>query len=284
MTPTGITSGAATLAVALTILASSCAKHPSSDRVPDQDWRVTGGEPGQSRWSPLDQINRANVKSLRVAWTFHSSDGSPNSQGEIQAPPIVVRGVLYATSPSLVLFALRADSGTVLWRFDPFVGRTAERHANRGVAYWESEGGAERRLFYAAGRRIYSIDAATGKPAPSFGGQGWIDLATGIDRDVARTQLVATSPGVIYKDLLIQGSRVGEGEGAAPGDVRAFDVRTGALRWVFHTIPHTGEAGAETWAPDAWKTAGGANSWSGMTVDAARGIAFVPLGSASPDC
>ena len=284
MKPTLVnTSRAATLGVALAILASSCAKYPTPERVPDQDWRVTGGEPGQSRWSPLDQINRANVKSLRLAWTYHSGDGSPASQGEIQAPPIVAHGVLYATSPTLVLFALRADSGRVLWRFDPFAGRTAERHANRGVAYWESEDGAERRLFYAAGRRIYSIDAATGKPAPSFGGKGWIDLATGIDRDVSRTQLVATSPGVIYRDLLIQGSRVGEGEGAAPGDVRAFDVRTGALRWVFHTIPRTGEAGAETWAPDAWKSAGGANSWSGMTVDVARGIVFVPLGSASPD-
>jgi len=283
MNSTAITSRPTAVIVALTILATSCAKHAASDRVPDQDWRVTGGEPGQSRWSPLDQIDRANVKSLQVAWTYHSTDGSPSTQGEIQAPPIVVRGVLYATSPSLVLFALRADSGRVLWRFNPFDGRTAERHANRGVAYWESEDGAERRLFYAAGRRIYSIDAATGKPAPSFGGKGWIDLATGIDRDVSRTQLVATSPGVIYKDLLIQGSRVGEGEGAAPGDVRAFDVRTGALRWVFHTIPRAGEPGAETWAPDAWKSAGGANSWSGMTVDVARGIVFVPLGSASPD-
>jgi quinoprotein glucose dehydrogenase len=278
-----MTSRPTTLLVALAILTISCAKHPTAERAPDQDWRVTGGEPGQSRWSPLDQINRANVKSLQVAWTYHSANGSPSSMGEIQAPPIVVRGVLYATSPSLVLFALRADSGRVLWRFDPFEGRSPERHANRGVAYWESENGAERRLFYAAGRRIYSIDAAMGKPAPSFGGKGWIDLATGIDRDVSRTQLVATSPGVIYKDLLIQGSRVGEGEGAAPGDVRAFDVRTGELRWVFHTIPRSGEAGAETWAPDAWKTAGGANSWSGMTVDVARGIVFVPLGSASPD-
>src|SRR5689334_24637346 len=119
----------AALAVVLAILTTSCAKHATPERAPDQDWRVTGGEPGQSRWSPLDQIDRANVKSLRVAWTYHSTDGSPSSQGEIQAPPIVVRGVLYATSPTLVLFALRADSGTVLWRFDPFSGRTRERHA-----------------------------------------------------------------------------------------------------------------------------------------------------------
>ena len=238
---------------------------------------MTGGEPGQSRWSPLDQINRANVKSLqrRVDLSRRRRLAAEPRRDPGDADRRARRAVLDVAVARAVRAARRqrpsCSGGSIRSR-----GARAERHANRGVAYWESEDGAERRLFYAAGRRIYSIDAATGKPAPSFGGQGWIDLATGIDRDVSRTQLVATSPGVIYKDLLIQGSRVGEGEGAAPGDVRAFDVRTGQLRWVFHTIPRAGEPGAETWAPDAWKTAGGANSWSGMTVDVARGIVFVP--------
>jgi quinoprotein glucose dehydrogenase len=278
------------LLAALTVgVATSCARGgatPSTSATSaraDRDWPVTGGEPGQSRYSPLAQIDRANVKSLRVAWVHHAGDASPQNRSEIQATPIVVHGVMYATSPSLAVFALRASDGTQLWRFDPFQSQPRESHVNRGVAYWESADGAERRLFYAVSRRLWSIDALTGKPAIGFGGKGWIDLATGIDRDVSRTQLVATSPGVIYKDLLIQGSRVGEGEGAAPGDIRAFDVRTGALRWVFHTIPHTGEPGAETWAPDAWKSAGGVNSWSGMTVDTQRGIVFIPTGSASPD-
>ena len=221
------------------------------------------------------------MKSLRVAWVYHAGDASPANRSEIQATPIVVHGVLYGTSPSLALFALRAESGALLWRFDPFEGRTREAHANRGVSYWED--GSERRIFFTAGRRLYAIDASTGRPAESFGGRGWVDLAEGLDRDVSRTQLVATSPGIVYKDLLIQGSRVGEGEGAAPGDVRAFDVRTGRLRWSFHTIPRAGEPGVETWPADAWRTAGGANSWAGMTVDVGRGIVFVPTGSAAPD-
>ncbi|HUR83464.1 MAG TPA: c-type cytochrome, partial [Thermoanaerobaculia bacterium] len=259
----------------------SCARPSRPTTREDVDWRVTGGEPGQTRYSPLGQIDRTNVKRLRVAWVYHAGDASPQNRSEIQATPVIVRGVLYSTSPSLALFALRAESGEQLWRFDPFEGRTREAHANRGVSYWED--GAERRLFYTVGRRLYSIDAATGRPAAGFGDAGWIDLATGLDRDVSRTQLVATSPGVIYKDLLIQGTRVGEGEGAAPGDVRAFDVHTGKLRWLFHTIPRAGEPGAETWPAETRASLGGANSWAGMSVDVARGIVFVPTGSASPD-
>jgi quinoprotein glucose dehydrogenase len=247
----------------------------------DVDWRVTGGAPSQTRFSPLDQIDRANVKSLRVAWIYHTGDASSADHTEIQASPIVVHGVLYSTSPGLALFALRAATGEQLWRFDPFVGRERERHVNRGVAYWEE--GTERRLFYVVGRRLYAIDATTGRPAPGFGCVGWGDLAEGLDRYGSRTQLVATSPGVVYRDLLIQGTRVGEGAGSAPGNLRAFDVRTGRVRWIFHTIPRTGEPGAETWAPEAWRTAGGANSWPGLTLDTARGIVFVPTGSATPD-
>jgi quinoprotein glucose dehydrogenase len=270
------------LAVTLAASALSCA-HPGQPAArEDVDWRVTGGEPGQTRYSPLDQITRDNVKKLRVAWVYHAGDASSQNRSEIQATPIVVRGVLYSTSPSLVLFALRAATGQLLWRFDPFAGQSRrESHVNRGVAYWES--GTDQRLFYAAGRRIWCVNAATGRPVPTFGEGGSIDLASGIDRDVSRTQLVATSPGVVYQDLLIQGSRVSEGEGAAPGDVRAFDVRTGKLRWIFHTIPRAGEPGAETWADSARPNAGGANSWPGMTVDPVRGIVFVPTGSASPD-
>ena len=223
----------ASLGVALVAGTLACARPAASGSRADVDWRVTGGEPGQSRYSPLDQINRGNVKSLRVAWTYRAGDASPQNRSEIQATPIVVRGVLYSTSPSLALFALRAATGEQLWRFDPFAGKRRESHVNRGVAYWEE--GDDRRLFYTAGRRIWAVNAATGRPVATFGDSGSIDLASGIDRDVSRTQLVATSPGVIYRDLLIQGSRVSEGEGAAPGDVRAFDVRTGKLRWIFHT-------------------------------------------------
>ena len=247
------------------------------DAAPTADWPVTGGSAANTRYSELRQINRENVSQLRVAWTFHTGD----RRGEIQATPIVIDGVLYTTTPALNLVALRADSGTQLWRFDPFVGRERTLHANRGVAYWAE--GDDRRIFFSAGRRLYAVGAATGRPIPSFGDSGFVDLSRGLSRDIGDAYLVATTPGVVYRDLLIQGTRVGEGHGSAPGDVRAYDVRTGAIRWTFHTIPHPGEFGHDTWPADAWRTAGGANSWPGMSVDVRRGIVFVPTGSATPD-
>ena len=244
------------------------------------DWRVTGGDPGNARYSRLDQINRNNVSSLRVAWIYHTGE-APSGHSEIQATPIVVDGVMYTTTPALAVVALRADSGTLIWRFDPFANRERESHVNRGVVYWSD--GPERRIFFSAGRRLYSLDASNGRPVASFGDSGWIDLAAGIGRDVGGAYIVATSPGVVYQDLLIQGTRVGEEEGSAPGDIRAYDVRTGKIRWTFHTIPRPGEFGYDTWPAGAWKTAGGANSWPGMSVDVARGIVYIPTGSATPD-
>jgi quinoprotein glucose dehydrogenase len=263
------------------MLLSACTPTRSQQPPADRDWPVTGGDAGQSRYSPLTQIDRTNVRRLRVAWTYHAGDASPTGRSEIQATPIVAHGVLYATSPSLAAFALRADNGTPIWRFDPFQLQPRESHVNRGVAFWES--GADRRIFYVAGRRLYALNADTGKPAPEFGNGGWVDLGEGLGRDVSHTQVGATSPGVVYKDLLIQGTRVSESEGAAPGYVRAYDVRTGKTRWTFHTIPLPGETGSESWPADAHRSAGGANSWTQMSVDDARGIVFVPTGSASPD-
>jgi quinoprotein glucose dehydrogenase len=253
----------------------------SPEEVAARDWRITGGDPGNSRYSALDQIDRTNVAQLRVAWTYHTGDTPPNSHSEIQATPIVVDGVLYTTTPTLAVVALHADDGTPIWRFDPFAGRARETHANRGVVYFSDSTDAN--IFFSAGRRLYSLDARTGQPSPSFGDSGWVDLATGLGRDIGDAYIVATSPGVIYRDLLIQGTRVGEEEGSAPGDVRAYDVRTGKIRWTFHTIPRPGEFGYDTWPRDAWKSAGGANSWPGMTVDVNRGIVYIPTGSATPD-
>lgn len=276
-----VTRGVAACSVLALIVTASCHRIAASRAIPDRDWRVTGGDPGQSRYSPLAQITRDNVKRLKVAWVYHAGDASPTGGSEIQATPIVAHGVLYGTSPSLIAFAVRASDGTPLWRFDPFANRRRESHANRGVVYWEE--GDDRRIFFTAARRLYALDARTGRPAAGFGVDGSVDLSAGLDRDVSRTQLLATSPGVIYRDLLIQGTRVAEEEGAAPGSVRAYDVRTGAIRWTFRTIPRPGEFGAESWPVDAWKTSGGANSWAGLTVDEQRGIVFIPTGSASPD-
>ena len=265
--------------VVLAGLTIACVGRGASTLTGNSDWRVTGGDPGNSRYSSLDQINRANVSSLRVAWIYHTGDSSANSQ--IQATPLIVDGVLYTTTPALAVVALRAESGTRIWRFDPFANRERDLHVNRGVVYWSE--GSERRIFFSAGRRLYSLDGSTGRPIPSFGDSGWVDLAAGLGRDIGDAYIVATSPGVIYQDILIQGTRVGEEEGSAPGDVRAYNVRTGKIRWTFHTIPRPGELGYDTWPADAWKTAGGANSWAGMSVDVGRGIVYIPTGSATPD-
>ncbi len=266
---------------ALAGISAACLVRNAPAPIRNSDWRTTGGDPGNSRYSPLDQINRTNVASLRVAWIYHTGDVAANTRSEIQATPVIVDGVLYTTTPTLAAVALRADSGTLVWRFDPFANRQRDSHVNRGVVYWSGNG--ERRIFFSAGRRLYSLDAGTGRPALAFGEGGSLDLAAGLSRDVGDASVVATSPGVVYQDLLIQGTRVGEGEGSAPGDIRAYDAHTGQIRWTFHTIPMPGELGYDTWPADAWKTAGGANSWAGMSVDVARGIVYIPTGSATPD-
>ena len=252
---------------------------PHSVASNNADWRTTGGDPGNARYSYLEQINRQNVTQLRVAWTFHAGDSSSHSQ--IQATPIVIDGILYATTPGLAVVALHADNGSVAWRFDPFAHAQRVTHVNRGVVFWSD--GAQKRIFFTAGRRLYSLDATNGEPDRAFGDSGSINLGDGLGRDVSDAEVLATSPGVAYQDLLIQGTRVSEAEGAAPGDIRAYDVHTGKIRWTFHTVPHPGEYGYDTWPPDAWRTVGGANSWAGMSVDPGRGIVFVPTGSATPD-
>ena len=266
--------------LALLAVALPCTACDPAPRTGGDDWVTTGGEAGNSRHSALTQINRENVSQLRVAWTYHTGDALTQGS-EIQATPIVIDGVLYTTTPALAVIALRADSGTLLWRFDPFANRARESHVNRGVAYWAD--GGERRIFFSAGRRLFALDASTGRPVPTFGDSGWVDLGDGLGREIDDAFLVATSPGVVHDDLLIQGTRVGEGEGSAPGHVRAYDVRTGKIRWTFHTIPRPGEVGHDTWPPEAWRSAGGANSWAGMSVDAKRDIVYVPTGSATPD-
>src|SRR6185503_11185179 len=155
------------------------------------------------------------------------------------------------------------------------------RGANRGVAYWTE--GSERRGFAAVTQFVYALDPATGQPIPTFGANGRIDMREGLGRDPAKQSVNLTTPGVIYKDLLIVGGRTSEGLPASPGDVRAYDVRNGKLRWSFHTIPRPGEFGLDTWPKDAWTYTGSANNWAGMAVDVKRGVVYVPTGSAAAD-
>ena len=245
-------------------------KRPSSKQ---QDWPVYGGTPENSRYSSLAQINRENVKQLQVAWSFDSGE-----TGGLQTSPIIVGGVLYAYTPSQKVIALNAATGALLWKFDP---AAQGWQPDRGLAYWTD--GKEKRILAGVMNFVYALDAGTGKPIPTFGENGRIDLRKDLGRD-PETQIIAlTSPAVIYKDLLIVGGRVPETLPAPPGDIRAYNVRSGKLAWSFHTIPHPSEFGYETWPKDAWKYIGSANNWTGMTVDHKLGILYVPTGSAAFD-
>ena len=254
----------------------------SAEKSSSHDWAVYGGTPENSHFSPLKQINRGNVKQLEVAWTFDTEE-----EGGLQTSPIVVNGVLYGLTPSQKVFALNAATGKLLWKFDSGIKGT---QPDRGLAYWSdgaekngNENKEDRRILVGVMNFVYALDAATGKPISSFGKDGRIDLREDLGRDPAAQSIYMTSPAVIYKDLMIVGGRESETLPASPGDVRAYDVRSGKLRWSFHTIPHPGEFGYETWPKNAWKTSGAANNWAGMTVDAQRGIVYVPTGSAAFD-
>ncbi len=257
-----------------TLTLSPAASQPPPDRL-NHDWPAYNGGVDGDHYSPLTQINRANVKNLRPAWTFDTGE-----KGGIQTNPLVLGRVLYGYTPTQKVFAVDAATGSRLWLFDP--GMQSSQPA-RGFAWWTD--GSSKRLFAGVQSFLYALDPATGKPIPSFGEAGRIDLRKHLGDDAHSDQLevIATTPGVVYKDLLIVGFRTSEQQPAPPGDIRAYDARTGALRWSFHTIPHPGEYGYQTWPPDAWKTAGSANNWAGMAVDEQRGIVYVPTGSPVSD-
>ncbi|HTS44477.1 MAG TPA: PQQ-binding-like beta-propeller repeat protein [Puia sp.] len=252
-------------------------------------WEAYGGSRQNIRYSSLTGIDTGNVSQLKVAWEFHTGDSGQMTQ--IQVNPVVVDGILYGVSPKLKLFALDAATGKQKWLFDPVVDMAKEikgawyfsMNVCRGVVYY-TDGREEKRIFYGAGSKLYSIDANTGKPVQSFGESGKIDLHNDLGRDVKDLYVAATTPGIIYKDMIIMGDRVDEEAAAAPGHIRAYDVNTGKLRWIFHTIPYPGEEGYESWDDkEAYKHIGGVNAWSGFSLDEEKGILFAPLGSASYD-
>ena len=252
-------------------------------------WSNYKGSPESIQYSSLTQIDTSNVKELQIAWEYHCGDADTVHQSQIQCNPIIVDGVLYGTSPEMKLFALDAANGQQKWVFNPFDSLDSNRRTFfimnncRGVSYWTDEKN-DKRIYYTAGSYLYSINAQSGKPVMAFGDSGKIDLHNGLDRDVSDLFVTATSPPAIYKDLVIACARVDEGQHAAPGHIRAFDAKTGERRWIFHTIPFPGEEGYNTWDDtSAYKYIGGANPWSGFSLDVKRGILFASTGSASYD-
>jgi quinoprotein glucose dehydrogenase len=265
---------ASAVAVGVAALVFGAGRIARSAQKVQSDWPIYGGNAEDNRYSPLDQINRANVSKLEVAWTYDSGEA-----GGMESSPIIVGNKLYTYTPSGGVVALDGTTGKVLWKFDAGLARG---QVVRGVTYWTD--GKESRILAGILGFVYALDTETGKPITSFGKEGRIDLRAGLGREPVEAQNeTVSSPGVIYKDLLIIGGQEPEGLPAPPGDIRAYDVHTGAVRWQFHTIPHPGEPGYETWPKDAWKYAGAANNWGGMAVDNKRGIVFVPTGSAASD-
>ncbi len=231
-----------------------------------REWRDYAGGPDSSRFVGARQITPANVGQLQVAWTYPA--------GQTDFNPLVAGGVVYGRGPKGTFVALDAATGKELW-----VHEGAQGFNGRGINYWQSMDGKDRRLLYSAGNFLYALNAATGQPIPTFGADGRVDLRVGLDRDPETINAGSRIPGRVFENLIIMGSATNQEYASAPGDIRAFNVITGEKVWQFHTVPRPGEYGYDTWPPDAWKTVGGANNWSEQSIDPVRGIVYIPTGS-----
>ncbi|MBO9730183.1 MAG: PQQ-binding-like beta-propeller repeat protein [Chitinophaga sp.] len=272
------------LLLLMAMLLLSCTSGNNAHRT----WEVYGGSKENIHYSALTSLDTSNVAQLKVAWVFHTGDAEEMTQ--IQVNPVVIGDRLYGVSPKLKLFALDAATGKDLWVFDPvnISGDVKGKgyfqyNACRGVAYYEN-GTSDKRIFYTAGAKLHCIDADKGRLITSFGDSGYVDLHHDMGRNMDQLYITSTTPGIIYKDLLIIGTRVDEEAGGAPGYIRAYDVHTGKLRWIFHTIPQPGEEGYDSWEDkEAWQHTGGVNAWAGFSLDEKNGVVFAPMGSATYD-
>ena len=263
---------------------------------PEVDWPFYGGDQGGAKYSPLTDINRSTVAQLRVAWEWKTAEKALSAQGtrpgNFQATPLMIDNVLYLSTPYNRVVALNADTGREIWSFDPKAYEDGQPpngtgFVHRGVAAWrDSAAGNRLRIFINSRYRLISLDAATGQPIDSFGTHGAIDLSQGLVWAINKLHYTNTSPPIVYKDRVILGNGVGDRlvyRNDPPGDIRAFNARTGRQVWSFHTIPQAGEFGNDTWQADSWSFTGHTNAWPPMTLDADRGLVYVPLGTPSND-
>ncbi len=270
-----------TLFLGVSLIFLSC----DSAQTTYNSWLKTGGGNENLKYSSLHQIDTSNYNQLGVAWIYYSENKDSTKFGPMECNPIVVDGVMYGVSPKLKLFALNAATGKELWTFNPadsVANKKWHRNSvnmNRGVAYWAN--GNDKRIIYTVGPIVFSVNALTGNLVKSFGQEGGINLVNGLDRNPDKLFVAPTSPVMVYKNLFFVSGLVGD---ETPGHIRAFDIKSGAQKWIFHTIPYPQDKGYETWDDTtAYKHMGSTNSWAGFSLDEKRGILFAPTGNPSND-
>jgi quinoprotein glucose dehydrogenase len=256
-----------------------------SQRQKDIEWAVYGGNSENNKYSVLSQIDTANVQQLKIAWVYHAENGDSSKYGPMECNPVIVDKTLYGVSARMKLFAVDAATGKEKWHFDPADSLSSETwhrnsvNMNRGVTYWRE--GTDKRIIYTVGPVVFAVNAETGKLIPGFGTNGGIDLRIGLGKDEKGLSISPTSPVMIFKELFIVSGAVSE---TTPGHIRAFDIKTGKQKWIFHTVPYPGEPGFESWDDQtAYQRMGSANAWSGFSLDDKRGILFAGIGSPTND-
>jgi quinoprotein glucose dehydrogenase len=284
----------ALVALAAAALAAATARTPGTTAA-EQDWTFYGGDQGGTKFSPLADIDRTSVTRLAPAWAWSTGEKAlaefGTRPGAFEVTPLMIGNVLYFTTPYNRVVALDADTGGQIWAFDPktYVDGQPPNgtgYVHRGVAAWRDSQNGKLRIFLNTRYRLIALDAATGQPVPAFGDSGTVDISRGLVWEINRKHYTNTSPPIVYKDLVILGNGVGDRlvyKNDPPGDVRAFDARTGKRVWTFHTIPQRGEFGNDTWGADSWKFTGHTNVWAPMTLDEPRGLLYLPVSTPSND-
>ena len=249
----------------------------AATRSSNVSWTTYGGSNSDDQYSTLKQINRTNAKDLKQIWFYPAG----NNGFRYGSNPLVIDGVMYVYGKDNTVVALNAATGKEVWTYDT---HSPKLISHRGMTYWESKDRSDRRILFSMNNFLHEIDARTGKDVKSFGKDGAVDLRQGLGRDPSgMRQIQSNTPGRVFENLYITGAATGEGYESPPGDIRAFDVVTGKLAWQFHTIPHPGEMGYDTWPKDAYKYVGGTNNWGEFSIDEKRGIVYFPLGSPTYD-